>query len=86
MRGICNIYDNERLRHDASNLAAYLYRLQETEPQSLKLIEGVIRSIAPYFKGFKLRPNPLSPELITLEWEEVATNMYLDSSTILINH
>lgn len=82
MRGICDINDNERLRHDASNLAAYLYRLQQTEPQTFKLIEGVIRSIAPYFKQFKLRPNPINPTLIALEWEEVESDMYLDASSL----
>lgn len=81
MRQACKIGDNERLRHDASNLAAYLYRLQENEPRTFRLIEGVIRSIAPYFKSFKLRPNPLSPDTITLEWEEVESDMYLDANS-----
>ncbi|WP_411331562.1 AAA family ATPase [Bacteroides uniformis] len=81
MRQACPIGDNEKLRHDASNLAAYLYRLQINEPQTFKLIEGVIRSIAPYFKGFKLRPNPLFPDKITLEWEEVESDMYLDANS-----
>ena len=81
MRQACKIGDNERLRHDASNLAAYLYRLQENEPRTFRLIEGVIRSIAPYFKSFKLRPNPLSPDTITLEWDEVESDMYLDANS-----
>jgi len=67
MRQACKISDNESLRHDASNLAAYLYRLQQTEPQTFKLIEGVVHSIAPYFKGFKLSPNRLLLDQITLE-------------------
>ena len=81
MRRECNINDNVTLRHDASNLAAYLYRLQENEPKSFKLIEGVIRSIAPYFKNFKLRPNPLTPDKIKLEWEETDSDMYLDANS-----
>lgn len=81
MRQACPIGDNEKLRHDASNLAAYLYRLQINEPQTFKLIEGVIRSITPYFKGFKLRSNPLFPDKITLEWEEVESDMYLDANS-----
>lgn len=82
MRQTCKISDNENLRHDASNLAAYLYRLQETEPQTFKLIEGVVRSIAPYFKGFKLNPSRLSPDQITLEWEETESDMYLDANSL----
>lgn len=46
---------------DSSNLAAFLYRLQQSEPKSFNLIEGVIRSIAPYFKRFKLRENNTCP-------------------------
>lgn len=82
MRRPCPLGDNEKLKHDASNLAAYLYRLQENEPRTFRLIEGVVRSIAPYFKGFKLRPNPLSPNQITLEWEEVDSDLYLDANSL----
>lgn len=78
LRSECNINDNAALRHDAANLAAFLYRLQETAPQSLRLIEGVVRSIAPYFKGFRLQPSRLTPDNIRLEWEEIGSDMYLD--------
>ena len=79
MRQECNIGDNEALRHDASNIAAYLYRLQQNEPQNFKLIEGVVRSIAPYFKNFKLRENPNNKGKIILEWEEKDSDAYLDA-------
>lgn len=78
MRGECNINDDVSLRDNGSNLAAYLYRLQQTDEKAFKLIEGVIRSIAPYFKQFKLRPQPTNPDKITLEWEEKDTDMYLN--------
>lgn len=78
MRGECEIYDNDSLRHNGSNLAAYLYRLQQTDEKGFNLIEGVVRSVAPYFKRFKLRPNPLNPNKISLEWEEKDTDMYLN--------
>ena len=81
MRRECKIGDNDILRHDASNLAAYLYRLQQNDPQSFKLIEGVIRSIAPYFKGFKLRENPNNKGMISLEWEEKDSDAYLDANS-----
>ena len=71
--------DNDFLRHDASNLAAFLYRLQQTEPQSFKLIEGVVRSIVPYFKCFKLRENPNG--MIFMEWEEKDSDAYLDANS-----
>lgn len=78
MRGECEINDNEFLRDNGSNLAAYLYRLQNIDEKAFKLIEGVIKSIAPYFKQFKLRPNPINPNKISLEWEEKDTDMYLN--------
>ena len=78
MRGECEINDNEFLRDNGSNLAAYLYRLQNIDEKAFKLIEGVIKSIAPYFKQFKLRPNPINPNKISLEWEEMDTDMYLN--------
>ena len=82
MRRECNIGDNEYLRHDGSNLAAYLYRLQLNEPQSFKMIEGVIKSIAPYFKNFKLHENPNRPGMISLEWEEKNSDTYLDAYSL----
>ena len=81
MRRECMIGDNEFFRHDASNLAAFLYRLQQNEPQCFKLIEGVIRSIAPYFNHFKLRENPNNKGMISLEWEEKNSDAYLDANS-----
>lgn len=78
MRGQCEIDDNSFLRDNGENLAAYLYMLQKTNEQSFRLIEATIHSIAPYFKKFNLRPDPLSPNKISLEWEEVNSNMYLN--------
>lgn len=78
MRGDCPINDNEYLRDNGSNLAAYLYSLMQNDEKTFRLIEGVIRSIAPYFKGFKLRPDAINKEKIRLEWEEWDTDMYLD--------
>lgn len=78
MRGECNINDNFCLRDNGSNLAAYLYSLMLNYEKSFRLIEGVIRSIAPYFKGFKLRPDANNKEVIRLEWEENDTDMYLN--------
>ncbi len=78
MRGECEINDNTSLRNNGSNLAAYLYYLQKTDEIGFRLIEGVIKSVAPYFKQFKLRPNPTNLSKISLEWEEYNTDMYLN--------
>ena len=78
MRGACNVNDNRHLRDNGSNLAAYLYRLMLNDVKAFRLIEGVIRSIAPYFKGFTLHPDVSDKESIRLEWEEVGSDMYLN--------
>ncbi|MDE6009640.1 MAG: DUF4276 family protein [Muribaculaceae bacterium] len=80
MRRLSRIEDNEYLRHDGSNLAAYLYKLKKTDIKSYNLIEGTIRSIAPYFKEFKLIPNKIMDGFIGLEWEERYTDVYMDAT------
>ncbi|MGH9729130.1 MAG: AAA family ATPase [Candidatus Acidiferrales bacterium] len=62
------INDNEFLRPNAENLAAFLYRIQRTNSQSYEKIRNVVRLAAPFFDDFKLRPDPHKPEVIQLEW------------------
>lgn len=74
--------DNERLRADASNLAAFLYRLQETEPDHYRRIIETIRLVAPFFDDFNLRPSPLNPNNIRLEWQERGSDAYFDANAL----
>jgi predicted ATPase len=62
------INDNEVLRPDAENLAAFLYRIRETNPDSYNQIRDVVQLAAPFFDDFSLRPVPTHPDLIQLEW------------------
>ena len=62
------INDNESVRPNAENLAAFLYRIQMTHPDCYAKIRDVVRLAAPFFEDFKLRPVPATPELIQLEW------------------
>jgi len=62
------INDNEILRPDAENLAAFLYRIRQTNPGRYSQIRDVVRLAAPFFDDFKLRPVPTNPDLIQLEW------------------
>jgi predicted ATPase len=62
--------DNEILRPNADNLAAYLFRIQKTHPESYSKIRDVVRLAAPFFDDFKLRPMPATPDLIQLEWKQ----------------
>ncbi len=64
------INDNVYLRPDARNLAAFLYLLRQTNPQSYQRIIKTIRLVAPFFGDFHLRPAPQNPDVIELEWVE----------------
>ncbi len=70
MKQSCALNDNGWLRPDGSNIAAYLYRLREQFPEHYRRIVDTIRLVAPFFADFQLRPNPLDPNTIQLEWNE----------------
>lgn len=74
MKQSCKINDNEKLRPDGANLAAYLYRLREQFSEHYRRIVDAVRLVAPFFGDFQLRPNPLDPNSIQLEWREVGND------------
>lgn len=77
-----DIHDNLFLRPDASNLASYLYLLRETEPASYRNIVETVQMAAPFFRDFVLRPSPLNPEKIRLEWQERGSDMLFGPHTL----
>jgi predicted ATPase len=62
--------DYSYLQEDGGNIAAFLYRLQESNPNNFGLIEKVIQSIAPFFGSFYLQPDEINPQQIYLRWRE----------------
>jgi len=70
-----DLHDNLFLRPDASNLAAYLYLLRETQEAYYRNIVETVRLAAPFFGDFVLRPSPFNPEKIRLEWRERDSDM-----------
>ncbi|WP_252180415.1 AAA family ATPase [Endozoicomonas sp. 4G] len=64
------INDNEYLRQDACNLAAFLLRLKLDHPAHYKKIVRTIQLVAPFFGDFHLRPTPQNADQIELEWIE----------------
>lgn len=77
-----DLNDNEVLRGDASNLAAFLYLLRETQNAYYKKIVSTIRLVAPFFDDFNLRPDPLNPEKIQLEWLEIGSDSYFNAHVL----
>lgn len=82
LKKTARVHDNAFLREDGSNLAAFLYYLQERHPQRLYLIEKVIQSIAPFFGKFILKPDRINPEFIQLEWQEKGYERYQNAHNL----
>lgn len=70
VKQIHRINDNDYLREDGSNLAAFLFRVQKNHPNHYKRIIRTIRMVAPYFGDFYLRATPDNQDSIQLEWTE----------------
>ncbi len=70
VKQIHRINDNDYLREDGANLAAFLFRLQKNHPSHYKRIVRTIRMVAPYFGDFYLRATPDNQDSIQLEWTE----------------
>lgn len=66
----CSIADNKFLFEDASNLAAFLYILKNTQKEYFDRIVKTVQLVIPFFKDFVLEPNPLNKENIRLEWND----------------
>lgn len=82
VKGKAKIGDNAALRADASNLAAFLYRLQKANAPAYRRIVASVRLVAPFFEDFVLRPDPLDEESIQLTWQEVGSDAYFDAHAL----
>ncbi len=82
MRKTAKVDDNEFLRPDGSNLAAFLYYLREKHPDSYGLIQRTIQLVAPFFDDFRLKPLKLKPDDIKLEWRHKSSDDYFDASSL----
>lgn len=76
------INDNEYLRDDARNLAAFLYRLSKHHEPHYKRIVKSVELVAPFFGGFHLRPSVDNPEKIQLEWTEAGQDEPFTASAL----
>lgn len=65
-----NISNNKVLQFDASNLAAFLYRLKGNYKKKYDEIVRTIQLIAPYFSDFVLEPQEGNEEQIVLKWQQ----------------
>ncbi len=65
-------HDNDSLRSDASNLAAFLYRLLKESPAVYRQIRKTVRLAIPFFDDFSLKPKKLrgGEQQIRLLWRQ----------------
>ncbi len=70
VKQIGSIHDNAYLREDASNLAAFLYKLKLKHKKQYKAICLVIQKVAPFFGNFILEPTLEDNSSIELKWHE----------------
>jgi predicted ATPase len=82
MRKTARVDDNRFLRHDASNLAAFLYYLREKHEDSYSLIRRTIQRVVPFFDDFQLAPLKLKPDDIKIEWRHKSSDRYFDVSSL----
>jgi len=67
-----SVHDNAFLRADASNLAAFLFRLQSEAPDVYSQIRKTVRLAVPFFEDFVLKPTtlPTEEQQIRLLWKQ----------------
>lgn len=82
VKQIHSINDNEFLRGDARNLAAFLLRLQTHHDEHYQRIVKAIRLVAPFFGDFYLRPTVNNLDKIQLEWTEEGQNEPFTASAL----
>ncbi|MEM1178206.1 MAG: AAA family ATPase [Acidobacteriota bacterium] len=82
MKTVDALHDNQFLRPDASNLAAFLYLLRERHAASYRLIQRTVARVAPFFKDFQLEPSALQPDKLRLEWQHRHSDAYFDAASL----
>jgi len=71
IRRTCSVRDQERLREEGENLAAFLLMLHDRHQDTYERIRDTVRLAAPFFDDFKFRPRPSNgDEMLQLEWTQ----------------
>ena len=76
------VNDNRFLRHDGSNLAAFLFYLREVHGRSYDMIRRTVQLVAPFFDDFFLEPLALNEDTIRLEWRHRGSDGYFDAASL----
>lgn len=82
VKQVHGVNDNEYLREDARNLAAFLYHLKNNYTNNYHRIVKSIQMVAPFFGDFLFRPYAGNPERIQLEWKELGEDIPFTASSL----
>ena len=82
VKDLCDVEDNRVLLPQAENLAAFLYWMQEKQPDHFANIQDTLRQIAPFFEEFRLAPSKLNEGKIRLEWKENGNDAYFNAASL----
>ncbi|MBK1684817.1 AAA family ATPase [Rhodoferax fermentans] len=82
VKQVHGLNDNEYLREDARNLAAFLSRLKEQHTAHYQRIVKSIQMVAPFFGDFLFRPYAGNVEKIQLEWTEAGQDTPFTASAL----
>ncbi|MGK0256321.1 MAG: putative ATPase, partial [Arcobacteraceae bacterium] len=78
----CNINDYAVLSSDASNIAAFLISIRDSNEKSYKQIVKTIQRVAPFFQDFILEPEIHNQDTIKLKWKHKGTDEYFDANDL----
>lgn len=82
VKQVHGINDNQYLRDDARNLAAFLCLLKNNYPDNYQRIVKSIKMVAPFFGDFLFRSYAGNSEKIQLEWMEVGEDIPFTASSL----
>jgi len=78
----CEVLDNERLREQGENLAAFLFDVKERKPDEYQRILSTIQRAAPFFHDFILEPDRHRDSKIRLRWKHKGNDAYFDAHSL----
>ncbi len=72
VKRLCSLHHSYSLHQDASNLAAFLYRMTNESPEVYQQIRKIVTLAIPFFDDFVLKPQklPTEEEQIRLLWRQ----------------
>ena len=77
-----NIADAGRLREQGENLAAFLHRIKEYQPDAYARIVSTIQRAAPFFHDFILERDLYNERQIRLRWKHKGNDSYFDAHSL----